>query len=926
MASRNRLWAGVSLCLAAIAIATPLFAQFTTSGAVFGKVTGPDGRPLPGVTVRLKSPQLAVPLTWTSDSNGAYRFGDILPGTYALSADLSGFVTTETEQVVVRVGSTLRLDIQMAQAKGVNEQVSITAVAPQIESIKSQVNKYISFQEVQNLPLQNRQFLDVLLTVPGVTGGVPAGTYADRGPRNSVSIHGARTNDNDFLLDGAENNDKSDLNYEDIASVNIQGGPTSSTGAGRAGQTFQVGTALQSYNLDAVQEVQVSTSLMSAEFGSGGSGGVINVITRSGSNLLAGSVTAQEQRDAWVKGSTQSIKRDIAAVSLGGAIVKDKTFFFGTLEGDDHKLGFDFTLPSYEVPDYLRNPNSNLTANDTKRESGTFKVTQQFNASHTLTFTANYINEQADVLNTLFRERQLSDAVHETYGNKSFSGVIRDVALLGATQNMTLESILNSTTADRTFNSSTTDPRMIFNYYIPDYHSYTTGMNSPNNSNTITTLGWSEKLTLASASSFSKFGVGVDYFKQHSQQAPYLSLYLFPDSDPASNPTEYLSEVATNLTASVTNVFAFAQTDWFINPKTTLNLGLRYAHDNLIKENTVEPRIGLAYDPSGNGRQVFRAGFGLYHDRSNLVGVTGALRPPEEFGNVIGGIDVSSGPPSAVVLDPNIKLPTIYKFVLGYQQQLGQKTTTGVTLFANLSRDLFYQQTLNRADANGNRPDPTKGDLVYYGNYGKSDVYDLEFEFRHLFGNGSMVQASYTYEHAYGNSTFDFISGNDPIQYAVYQAGQIQPQQVWGPLSDSLEHNVKLSGVFLLPWGFQFSPIINWNSGGRYFWYTSWYELPSYYEHFAFYGGGYNEQKIGSYFDADVRVAKSFKIGGTTLLAYFDMFNVTDRMNPLERNGLYAYNYGAPIGDPGTTYYRRFATPTFYGPRRSAQLGVRFSF
>jgi outer membrane receptor for ferrienterochelin and colicin len=908
-----------------LAIATTALAQFTTSGAVFGTVTGPDGKPLPGVTVTLKSPQLATPLTWTSDSNGAYRFGDILPGTYTLSADLSGFVTAETEQVTVRVGSTLRLDIQMAQAKGLKEQVSVTAVAPQIESVKSQVNKYISFQEVQNLPLQNRQFLDVLLTVPGVTGGVPSGTYADRGPRNSVSIHGARSNDNDFLLDGAENNDKSDLNYEDIASVDIQGGPTSSSGAGRAGQTFQVGTALQSYNLDAVQEVQVSTSLMSAEFGSGGSGGVINVITRSGSNLLAGSVTVQEQRDAWVKGSTQSIKRDIAAVSVGGAIVKDKTFFFGTFEGDDHKLGFDFSLPTYEVPDYLRNPNSNLTANDTKRESGTFKVTQQFNASNTLTVSANYINEKADILNTLFRERQLSDAVPESYGNKSFSGIIRDVANFGATQNMTLESILNSTTADRDYTSLNTNPRTLY-YDVNTGADYATGGNSPNNTNTITTLGWSEKLTLASASSFSKFGVGVDYFKQRSQQAPYLSLYTFPGADPTAYPEEYLSETATNLTASVTDAFAFAQTDWFINPKTTLNLGLRYAHDSLIKENTFEPRIGLAYDPGGKGQQVFRVGFGLYHDRSNLVGVTGALRPPEESGNVVNGVDVSSGPPSAVVVDPNIKLPTIYKFILGYQQQLGQKTTVGVTIFANLSRDLFYQETLNRADANGNRPDPTKGDLTYYGNFGKSDVYDLEFEFHHLFANGSMVQASYTYEHAYGNSTFDFISGNDPINYAVYQAGQIQPQQVWGPLSDSLEHNVKLSGVFLLPWGFQFSPIINWNSGGRYFWYTSWYELPSYYEHFGFYGGGYNQQKIGSYFDADVRIAKSFKIRRTTLLVYFDMFNVTDRLNPLEREGLYAYNYGAPIGGPGTTYYNRFATPTFYGPRRSAQLGVRFSF
>ncbi|MGD1148587.1 MAG: hypothetical protein ABR961_11620 [Thermoanaerobaculaceae bacterium] len=730
---------------------------------------------------------------------------------------------------------------------------------------------------------------------------------------------------NDFLLDGAENNDKSDLNYEDIASVDILGGPTSSTGAGLAGQTFQVGTALQTYNLDAVQEVQVSTSLMAAEFGSGGSGGVINVITRSGSNLLAGSVTVQEQRDAWVKGSTQSIKRDIASVSLGGPIVKDKTFFFVSFEGDDHKLGFDFSQSSYEVPDYLRNPNSNLTANDTKRKSATLKLTQNFSASNTLTLTANYVDEQANVLDTLFRTRQLSDAVPEFYHNKSLSGIVRDISVFGATQNMTLESILNSTSADRDFTSSNSNPRELF-YDVNTGADYATGTNSPSNTNTITTLGWSEKLTLASANSFSKFGVGLDYFKQRTQQVPYLSLYLYPGADPTLYPEEYLSEAATNLTASVTDAFAFAQTDWFVNSKTTLNLGLRFGHDNLIKDNTIEPRIGLAYDASGDSRHVFRAGFGIYHDRSNLVGVTGALRSPELEGNVVNGEYIPSGGPSIVEVAPNIKLPTIYKFILGYQQLFGQHTTAGVTLFANLSRDLFYTQDLNRADANGNRPNPAVGDITYYGNFGRSDVYDLEFEFRHNFTNGSLVRASYTYEHAYGNSAFDFVSGNDPINYASYQAGQIQPQQVWGPLSYSLEHNLKLSGVFLLPLGFQFSPIVNWNSGGRYFWHTSWYELPTYYEHFAFYGGGYNEQKIGSYFDMDARVAKNFKLGATSLLVYFDMFNIADHQNVLSRDGLYAYNYGAPIGAAGTTYNSTFAAPQFYGPRRSAELGVRFSF
>lgn len=925
MASRNRLWAGVSLCLAAIAIATPLFAQYTTSGALFGKVAGTDGKPLPGVTVTLKSPQLANPLATTSDINGAYRFGDIVPGTYALSAELSGFVATEMEQVVVRVGSALRLDIEMGQAKGVKEQVAVTAGAPQIESVKSQVNKYISFNEVQNLPLQNRNFLDVLRTVPGIATGVPTGTYASAGPRNSFNIHGSRANDNDFLLDGASNNDKSDLNYEDIASTQILGGPTSSSGAGRAGQTFQVGTALQTYNLDAIQEVQVATSLFSAEFGSGGSGGVINVITRSGTDLMAGSATIQEQRDAWVKGSDQqSVKRDQAAVSLGGSIVKGKTYFFGAYERDDTKLGFDFSQPNYIVPDYLRNPNSNLTNNHTWADRLSLKINQTFSPMNTLTFTSNFINERADVLDTIFRERALSDAIPEFYQNKSLGLIVRDLAVLGDGK-FTLESVANGTTADRNFDSGLKGPRELYAFYnspqLP-YTEYATGSNSPDNTNRITTFGWSEKLSMATGNAFSKFGIGVDYFRQRTQQIPYLSVYNYPD-EPAYG-TGYLSYGATDLTASVTDIYAFGQTDWFINPKTTLNLGLRYGHDNLIKENTIEPRIGLAYDPNGDGKQVFRAGIGLYHDRSNLIGVTGALRPPVQIGDIIDGQQVPYGPPDQNVVDPNLKLPEIYKIVLGYQRQLGRNTTAGMTLFANYSRNQFFSDFLNRADANGNRPDPTKGGINYYGNFGKSDVYDLEFEFRHIFNNGSMVQASYTYEHTRGNSSYDYLSGNDDLNRRSYNAGQPQTFEVWGPLAFDQEHTLKVSGVFNLPVGLRLSAFAQWNTGRPYFWYTSWYDAAGN-SYFDFSGGGFNAHRLDNQFNLDLRLGKNFKIGGTDLLVFLDGFNVTDQQNVIQRLGLYAYNYSGPIGSPGTTYYKSWQKPT-YGPRRSAELGVRFSF
>lgn len=892
-------------------------AQSITTGEVLGRVVDETGAPIEGAIVTVRSEAVARSVFDRSDSSGRYRIANLHPGNFKVAATAEKYVGP-TVSVNVRVGSSMKVDLQMVSVGAFSSELTVTASAPPVESVTSQVNKYVSLDEIQNLPLQNRQFLDVLQIVPGVTSGVPTGTYEDRGPRNSFSIHGARSNQNDFLLDGASNNDKSDLNYEDIASVQIFGGPRSGI-AGRAGQTFQVGTALQMYNIDAIQEVQVSTSMFSAEFGSGGSGGVINVITRSGADELIGSITVQNQQDAWIEGSeAQNVDRLIGGFAIGGPIRQGSTHYFASYERDEHELGYDFSAPSYYVPDYL--DGTDLTANSTSRNRLTAKLDHRLSETHTLAFTGNYLDETADVLQTIFRQRSIDDAVPEFYENGSTGLILRDLALLGADRY--LESVANATFSDRNFDSGNDNPREIFSFYQPSYHSYTIGTNSPDTNNDISTFGLTEKYSWAGANRSYKAGVGVDYFNQESQQVEYISYYHRPER----NQTGYLRIPETDISTSVTDLFGFVQTDWFLSARTTVNAGLRVGRDDVVGDTTFEPRVGVAFDPTGTGRQVFRAGIGLYHDRTNLIGQTGALRPVTVTGNVIDGQLVPGGLPSGTIVDPNLRLPTIYKGVIGYQRQFGTATTAGVTVFANLSRDLFYTDRINRPDRNGDRPDPTRGTLTYYSNYGESDVYDVELEVRRRLGRSSMVQASYTWQHARGNSAFDFISGNDPINRGTQYGEQMATYEVWGPLSTQLEHNVKLSGVFHLPLDFQFSTFMNWHSGRPYYWYTTWYEMPAFYPHFEFHGGGYNSQTLDDFFNADVRIAKQFDVRGNSFLVFFDAFNVTDKENVLSRNQLYAYNYGSPIGEEGTVYYARYDEPTFFGPRRSAQLGLRFSF
>lgn len=901
-------------------------ASSTTTGLVLGRIVDRTATPLPGVTIRLRSEHRVDPYAAATDSNGNYRIGDIAPDRYTLTAELLGFAAPPVE-VAVRVGSTTRVNIEMASAD-FEEAVEVSDIAPQIEIVESQVNKYISFEEIQNLPLQNRTFLDVLRTVPGVQTGVPAGTLNSRGPNNSFNIHGARSNQNNFLIDGVSNNDRSDLNYEDVASVQVLGGPRSSTGAGLGGSTFQVGTALQTFNLDAIQEVQVATSLFSAEYGSG-SGGVINVVTRSGTDVLSAGATVQRQTDAFVSEPPQEFTRNQASFALGGPLVRGKTHFFATYEYDEHDLGYNFNESAFVTPRVLEG--LDLTANETRRDRLTLKLAQKFAAAHNFTFTTNYIDERADVLNSIFRA-SLDDLVPEDHANESLGFVARDLLVLRGT--MDLESVIGYSTTDREFDSGFDDPRRLRLEFDPagDLIFIAIGTNSPDTASEITSFNWAEKLSIADEDRLWKLGVGVDYFKQDTFQVDYLAWsYSFGTFDDL--PTSGLHIPETNIEASVTDVYAFVQNDWYVLPATTLNLGLRLGHNNLFGADTVEPRVGVAHDVFGNSRSVLRAGVGYYHDRANLIGNTGAARPPVELGvaDPATGEFVPSGPPSEVVLDEDIELPGIIKWVIGYEQQIGARTVLGAHVFGNHYRDLFYTEFLNRpSPLNNQRPDPSRGRIDLYTNSGKADVYDLELQFRHNFANGSLVQASYTYQDTNGNSAFDFVSGNSPLNFLTANEELPPREQVEGPLDYEVEHSFKLSGVFTLPWGFQFSTFVDWRTGLPFTIRDTWFlttpggSVPG-----GFLVDSYNSRRLPNWFNMDVRLAKTFTIGDRhDLQVFFDVFNVTNRENVLEVQGRRRTYFGpdpfdreAPEWTPVDTYLE----PRTRSAARSAQVGLRWS-
>jgi len=224
------------MLLAVLVLAVPARGQGPT-GQVLGTVTDAEGAPLPGATVILQSQEIEDPTVVTTDGNGFYNATNVRPATYQVSVEATGHAGTPVA-IAVRVGSIQRVNFTLVATEEVTEEITVVSERPLIESVDSRVNKYISFEEIQSLPLPNRSFLDVLKILPGVHGGLATAALENSAPNNSFSVHGARMNQNQFLIDGVANNDLSDLNYDDLATSETRAGPRSSAGAGQMGSTF----------------------------------------------------------------------------------------------------------------------------------------------------------------------------------------------------------------------------------------------------------------------------------------------------------------------------------------------------------------------------------------------------------------------------------------------------------------------------------------------------------------------------------------------------------------------------------------------------------------------------------------------------------------------------------------------------------------
>lgn len=311
---------------------TALFGQVTT-GTILGTVTDPSGAPAAGAAVTITEVNRNTSVQRTTDETGSFIAPFLVPGSYRVSVELAGFKRAEQSGITLTVDQRARVDIVL-QVGNVTETIEVTAVAPLVQSSSAETGQVIEQRAVQELPLNGRNFAQLVYLAPGVTPGQAgenlsgASTFNPRAAANYNPL-GQRANANGWLVDGIDNNE------------------------------YTFNTVVVQPSLESVREFKVLTGSFSAEFGRGA--GVVSVSTRSGTNDFHGTAfwfhrnivfdARSYFQSPQVLPKKPPFRRHQMGGAASGAIIKNRLFYFADYAGQRELRGLDYlnTVPTAAV-------------------------------------------------------------------------------------------------------------------------------------------------------------------------------------------------------------------------------------------------------------------------------------------------------------------------------------------------------------------------------------------------------------------------------------------------------------------------------------------------------------------------------------------------------------------------------------------------
>jgi len=855
----------VSTVAAAIVVcllgAAPAFAQQGT-GELRGRVVDAQGGVLPGVAVVAKNEASGQYREVVSGSDGSFFMSALTPGSYEVSAQLAGFRSFSRGAVRVEVGKTQSIDVQM-QVGGIEEKVTVTAESPIVDTTTKQLGGSVQAQELQDVPSVNRNFTSYLSLLPGVTATISTDSFG----ADSIRVNGQATQNANYMLDGAGNND----NFNN----------------GNGGAQARI-------PVEAVQEFQLLTSQFDAEFGQS-SGGIVNAVSRQGTNVVHGTGFFFEQNQTMTsldyfakqQGLDKPEARQIQYGGwLGGPIVKDKLHYFVNLERIDQNRArtininarpeLNFTTFTHDnVWNWMARMDHQINANNTwavrwLRESS--PQTDQFTATN---LTRPHAEQENDVdwtvvgtLNSVIKNTRVNvvkiSYTHEDvfFGNP---GYFDDTARWIATPQLVHQTFSDgaSTRANRR-----QDPAYqldeTFAWFLP---------------------GKKGDHDLKFGASY--YYLPLDVFDAGNQNGTFTfsaSDKDFNAADPRTYPDRFSIRVPgiSDIVVKGREVGVFAQDKWKTNNRLTVSLGLRYdveltnidestnflfngASKSPIDKNNFSPRIGATWTLDDKATAVIRGGYGLYYQKtaySNFTPLVSSGPISNSFTVVFPTNNVDAGPsagrlPTEPFLvngpvvnrallnqlypagsttkntgtvnldDPNRHLPYAHEASVGIEKQVAGSMAVSADYVHLSHRDLYMRQDLNpgvRAStartATVTRIMPTSvfnAAVLELVNLGYADYDGLQVSVTKRASRGYSFRASYTYSRGTGivaspgaTDTIDFFN-IDPVTKAV----DLNLAARESLTSQDRPHLFSLSGAWEIPHttGLNISGVVQANSG-----------------------------------------------------------------------------------------------------------------
>jgi Carboxypeptidase regulatory-like domain/TonB-dependent Receptor Plug Domain/TonB dependent receptor len=592
----------------------------TTISTIEGTIKDAQGSVVSGAQVVVKSQSLGIERTATSDENGFYRVTALPAGNYSITISHTGFATRTFEDVELTLNRTLTLDIPL-EVGAVQEQVDVVEYAQLLNPTSAATGSTITPQQIKEMPTNGRNYLDLMQLVPGVV----INRQANVGSDNSTPVLGERAGNNNFLIDGQPNKDT------------VSGG------------------AASQFNQETIAEFQVLTAGFRAEFGQA-SGAIVNVITKSGGNDFHGLASIFFRNNAFDSSNSLDLTETEApflqrwdySVALGGPIVKDKVFFFGSAERirENRELNF---VPPPGLPqialDFERQFDNPSRTFDTR---GFFKFDEQL-GRHSLSQSVSYTNGNVREFLPLSNALDLPSRRNDT-GARHLLLAFSDTILAGDKSNPWVLTLRGGYRGD-TSETRPAHPEAGVGTTFQMFSSNNTGGLFGNlgsfgfgNPNSRTALD--QKYTSLSANANKllgdhnlKFGWNFLRTRVDGIESQILNLQLFatvPDfiTFGPVNAGFFTVTTAGGLTPEANEIHLrnnynalFAQDDWKFLPNLTLNFGMRWDYDSeFVTKSNVSPRVGFAW--AATSKTIVRGHFGLFYDQFRL----GLVRDVPAFG------------------------------------------------------------------------------------------------------------------------------------------------------------------------------------------------------------------------------------------------------------------------------------------------------